>query len=153
MTSTLIYGILTGVGVVIVFLFMVLPVIILSHSKGLKNVEKNQQKTLVALFTYLWISYLVAVLFFYGVKFLELIVRHVDIGIQRFDALTDYSVYIVLIFCLISLGFLISISSRFCERKRQWIIAYLLGALGVFANIWLIWKMGKIIRSKIREAK
>ena len=118
MTSTLIYGILIVVGVVIAFLFIVLPVLILRNSKGLKKVEKNQHKTLAALFTYLWISYLIAVVFFYGVKFLELIVRHVDIGIQRFDALIDYSVYIASVFCLISFGFLINISSRFCEKKR-----------------------------------
>lgn len=153
MSAALVYGILIGVGIVIVFLFIVLPLIILRHSKDLKSVAKNQHKALVALFTCSWVSYLVSVLFLYGVKFLELIVRHVDIGIQRFDALTGYSVYLALIFYLISLVLLINLSLRFCERKWQWIIAYLLGALGVFANIWLILKMGKIIKLKIREAK
>lgn len=152
MSSKLIYGLLIVVAVLFILLFIITPLIILKHSKGLKNIAKERRKKFNFLLGVMSISYGFFVFFIYGVKFVELIVRHADIGIRNFENLTSICDYLALLFCLIAFVSLIKISN-YCERKGQWIAAYLLGAIGVFANIALIIKIYRLKNIKFQEEK
>ena len=151
MSSQFLYGILIAVAILFTFLFIILPLILLKDSKGFRNLEIRQVKNLKFPLLGLSISYLFYGFFLYGVKFVELVVRHVKLDIKLFNNLTAITFYIAIFFYLVSFVFLLKII-QLTERKSRWMIVYLLAALGFFANLFLIVKLHRE-RLKISEAK